>query len=65
LHKIAATSEHAVEHYRVLMSQIRMLGIMTDREKFEHVAVQNSRLTPEELALWRQIQNHESSSASS
>ncbi|MEY2667070.1 MAG: hypothetical protein RLZZ384_1241 [Pseudomonadota bacterium] len=64
LHKIAATSEHAVEHYRILMSQIRMLGIMTDREKFEHVAVQNSRLTPEELALWRQIQNHESPSVS-
>ncbi|MEI8236827.1 MAG: ion transporter [Methylococcaceae bacterium] len=65
LHKIAATSEHAVEHYRILMSQIRMLGIMTDREKFELVAIKNSRLSPEELALWRQIQNNESESSSS
>jgi hypothetical protein len=47
------------------MSQIRMLGIMTDREKFELVAIQNSRLSPEELALWRQIQNNESESSSS
>ena len=65
LHKIAATSEHAVEHFRILISQIRMLGIMTDREKFELVAIKNSRLSAEELDLWRQIQNNASESSSS
>ncbi len=56
LHKIAATSQHAIEHYKVLISQIRQLGVMTDAAKFESVAIQNKRLTPDELALWRQIQ---------
>ena len=60
LHKIAANSEHAIEHYKVLISQIRQLGVMTDAAKFQAVANQNKRLTPDELALWRQIQGHES-----
>ena len=59
LHKIAATSEHAIEHYKVLISQIRQLGVMTDTAKFESVAKQKQRLTPDELALWRQIQGDE------
>ncbi len=59
LHKIAATSEHAVEHYKVLISQIRQLGVMTDAVRFESVAKQKQRLTDDELALWRQIQGNE------
>lgn len=55
LHKIAATPEHAVEHYKILISQIRELALMTDHVKFEHVAQQKDRLTATELALWRQI----------
>ena len=57
LHKIAATPEHAVEHFKTLVSQIRQLGIMADHEKFEQAALKNERLTPKELALWRQIQD--------
>jgi hypothetical protein len=56
LHKIARKSEHAVEHYKSLISQIRQLGIMTDREQFERVAQQADRMTPGDLALWRRIQ---------
>jgi hypothetical protein len=56
LHKIAANSEHAIEHYKVLISQIRQLGVMTDASGFESVAQQKKRLTPDELALWQQIQ---------
>ena len=56
LHKIAATSEHAIEHYKVLISQIRQLGVMTDAARFESVAQQKNRLTPDEWALWQQIQ---------
>ena len=59
LHKIAANSEHTIEHYKVLISQIRQLGVMTDAAKFESVAKLKQRLTPDELALWRQIQGDE------
>ncbi len=56
LHKIATKSEHAVEHYKSLMSQIRQLGIMTDAAGFERVAQEPDRMTAGDLALWRSIQ---------
>ena len=56
LHKIAANPEHALEHFKVLVSQIRQLGIMTDRPKFEELAAQEGRMSAAERALWRQIQ---------
>lgn len=56
LHKIAANSEHTIEHYKVLISQIRQLGVMTDAARFESVAREKKRLTPDEWALWKQIQ---------
>ena len=56
LHKIAATPEHAIEHYKSLVSQIRQLGILTDLEKFEASASKNFTLTPGELNLWRHLQ---------
>ena len=56
LYKIAATPEHAVEHFKVLLSQIRQLALMTDAEKFEPAALKADRLTSSEIALWRQIQ---------
>ena len=61
LHKIAATPEHAVEHFKLLVSQIRQLSIMADNEKFEMTALKNDRLTTTELALWRQIKGKDSS----
>jgi voltage-gated potassium channel Kch len=56
LHKIAATPEHAIEHFKSLVSQIRQLGILTDLEKFEASASANFTLTPGELNLWRHLQ---------
>jgi len=56
LHKIAATPEHAVEHFKILVSQIRQLGIMADQEKFEQAALKDERLSAKEMALWRHIQ---------
>lgn len=56
LHKIAATPEHAVEHFKSLVSQIRQLSILTDQEKFEASAAKNFTLTPGELNLWRHLQ---------
>ena len=56
LHKIAANPEHAIEHYKVLLSQIRQIGVMTNRAQFEAVAQSQDRLTATELALWLHIQ---------
>lgn len=56
LHKIAATPEHAVEHFKSLVSQIRQLSILTDLEKFEASAAKYFTLTPGELNLWRHLQ---------
>ena len=55
LHKISQTPEHAIEHYKSLISEIRQLAILTDREQFESVAQRLDLLTQSELALWRQI----------
>jgi voltage-gated potassium channel Kch len=55
LHKIAASPTHAVEHFKTLMSQIRQLGIMTDKTEFEAAALDNARLSPKELGLWQFI----------
>ena len=55
LHKIAATSEHAVEHFKTLMSQVKQLGIMTNKENFEIAALKNARLNSKELELWHLI----------
>ena len=56
LHKIAANPEHAIEHYKVLLSQIRQIGVLTDRARFEALAQTSDRLTQTELALWLHIQ---------
>ncbi len=56
IHKIAETPELAVEHYKMLLSQIRQLGIQTDNSKFDEVAVQGQRLSDAEFALWQKIQ---------
>jgi len=51
INRIAELPEIAVEHYKGLVSQIRQLGILTDREKFEAVARAQDRLTQTEFAL--------------
>lgn len=63
LHKIAATSAHAVEHFKVLIAQIRQLGIMTHSARFVQTATQDARLTPDELAIWWQIQGQKATEA--
>ncbi len=56
LHKIASRPEHAVEHYKTLISEIRQLGLMTDGSAFLATARDGGRLTPQEVHLWREIQ---------
>jgi len=56
IHKVAERPDLAVEHYKSLLSQIRQLGLLTDNARFEDVAQARHGLTPEDLALWQQIQ---------
>ncbi len=55
LHVIADRPDHAVEHYKVLLSQISQLALLTDAAKFEQAAKSSDSLTAKELALWQQI----------
>ena len=55
LSRIAERPEHAIEHFKTLLSQIRQLGFLTDAPQFERFAQESNRLTPGELSLWRQI----------
>jgi hypothetical protein len=55
LHKIAAVPEHAVEHYKSLIAEIKELSIMTNRAEFEEIATSKDRITATDLALWKVI----------
>jgi hypothetical protein len=55
IHKIAAKPELAAEHYKTLISNIRQLGMLMDPAEFEQMRQTNSRLTPDEIALWEKI----------
>jgi len=55
LHIIAERPAQAVEHYKMLLSQINQLALMTDAAKFEQSAKETENLSPKELALWQQI----------
>lgn len=55
LHLIASRPEHAVEHFKTLVSEIRQLGLLTDAAKFKAVAEGDDRLTASEWQIWRQL----------
>jgi hypothetical protein len=45
-----------VEHYKVLLGQIRQLGVQVDAAQFDQAAQQGDRLSANEFALWQKIQ---------
>ena len=55
IHVIAAKPEHAVEHFKTLVSEIRKLGLLTDTRQFELAARGADRLTDTEWRLWQQL----------
>jgi len=57
LHVIAERPAQAVEHYKMLLSQINQLALMTDAAKFEQAAKASENLSPKEMALWQQIKS--------
>jgi voltage-gated potassium channel Kch len=57
LHVIAERPAQAVEHYKMLLSQINQLALMTDAAKFDEAAKSAENLSPKEMALWQQIKS--------
>jgi voltage-gated potassium channel Kch len=56
IHLIAQNPALAVEHYKVLLGQIRQLGVQVDATQFDQAAQEGERLTDKEFALWQKIQ---------
>jgi voltage-gated potassium channel Kch len=55
LHKIAANPDHAVEHYKFLLGQIRQINLLGDQEKIEQSLSIPGRLTETDKQLWHLI----------
>jgi voltage-gated potassium channel Kch/tellurite resistance-related uncharacterized protein len=55
IHVIAERPEIAVEHYKMLVGQIRQLSMLTDTTKFEQTAKESDSLTATEWSLWQSI----------
>ena len=62
LHKIAANTDHTIEHYKHLLGQVRQLSLLTDHEKFQSAIDNSERLTETDKKLWTLIALQQSSS---
>ena len=62
LHKIAANTEHTIEHFKHLLGQVRQLSLLTDQEKFQAAIDNSERLTETDKKLWALIGLQQSSS---
>jgi voltage-gated potassium channel len=61
LHKIAANTDHTIEHYKHLLGQVRQLSLLTDQEKFQSAIDSSERLTETDKKLWTLIALQQSS----
>ena len=62
LHKIAANTEHSIEHFKHLLGQVRQLSLLTDQEKFQAAIDNSERLTETDKKLWTLIGLQQSTS---
>jgi voltage-gated potassium channel Kch len=62
LHKIAANTDHTIEHFKHLLGQVRQLSLLTDQEKFNAAVEGSERLTETDKKLWTLIGLQQSSS---
>ena len=62
LHKIAANTDHTIEHYKHLLGQVRQLSLLTDHEKFQSAVDNSERLTETDKKLWTLIALQQASS---
>ena len=59
LHKIASNPEHAVEHFKYLLGQIRQMNLLSDQQQLNETMAMPDRLTETEKQLWRLINRQE------
>jgi hypothetical protein len=59
LHKIAANPEHAVEHFKFLLGQIRQMNLLSDQHQLNETMDKPDRLTESDKQLWRLINRQE------
>ena len=59
LHKIAANPEHAVEHFKYLLGQIRQMNLLSDQHQLKETMDKPDRLTETDKQLWRLINRQE------
>jgi hypothetical protein len=52
LHKIAANTDHTIEHFKYLLGQVRQLSLLTDQDKFHERVDHSERLTETDKKLW-------------
>lgn len=53
IHQIAKNTEYALEHDKILLAQLRQLGLLSNQAEFSKLAA--DRLTPSEKVLWEKI----------
>jgi voltage-gated potassium channel len=57
IHRIAEKPELSVEHFKATLVQMRQLGLLTDNSKFDQLAIQEGRLSADQLEIWQKIQS--------
>jgi voltage-gated potassium channel Kch len=57
VHKIAANTELAVEHFKHQISELRQLALLTNLSEFDQIASHKHRLTDHELEMWKRLQS--------
>jgi voltage-gated potassium channel Kch len=57
VHKIAANTELAVEHFKHQISELRQLALLTNLSEFDQIAVGKDRLNAHELEMWKRLQS--------
>jgi hypothetical protein len=55
LHKIAANPDHAIEHFKFLLGQVRQLNILGNADAMNQAMAKPDRLSESEKQLWRLI----------
>jgi hypothetical protein len=48
--------ELSLEHFKATLGQMRQLGLLTDTTQFDQLAVQEGKLSREQLEIWQKIQ---------
>jgi hypothetical protein len=59
LHKIASNPEHAIEHFKYLLGQIRQMNLLSDQHQLNETMDKPDRLTETDKQLWRLINRQE------